>query len=121
MADNQTTTVVRADLRNVEEVLAATGKLLDLTKPAGLLFLACLHNIRPRPPGLQRGSGLGFLRRCPGGTFGVIIPAGFQPLPGGLHQDHRTHPATPPASRLPVTNEASAVSNCGPPAATRSA
>ena len=45
MADNQTTTVVRADLRNVDEVLAATGKLLDLTKPVGLLFLACLHNI----------------------------------------------------------------------------
>ena len=45
MADNQTTTVVRADLRNVEEVLAATGKLLDLTKPVGLLFVACLHNI----------------------------------------------------------------------------
>jgi SAM-dependent methyltransferase len=45
MADNQTTTVVRADLRNVEEVLAATGKLLDFTKPVGLLFLACLHNI----------------------------------------------------------------------------
>ena len=45
MADNQTTTVVRADLRNVDEVLAATGKLLDFTKPVGLLFLACLHNI----------------------------------------------------------------------------
>ena len=45
MADSQTTTVVRADLRNVEKVLAETGKLLDLTKPVGLLFLACLHNI----------------------------------------------------------------------------
>jgi hypothetical protein len=45
MADDQTTTVVRADLRDVEEVLAATGKLLDFTKPVGLLFLACLHNI----------------------------------------------------------------------------
>jgi SAM-dependent methyltransferase len=45
MADNQTTTVVRADLRNVEEVLGATGQLLDFTKPVGLLFVACLHNI----------------------------------------------------------------------------
>jgi len=45
MADNQTTTVVRADLRNVEEVLAEAGKLLDFTKPAGLLFVACLHNV----------------------------------------------------------------------------
>jgi hypothetical protein len=33
MADNETTTVVRADLRNVEEVLAATGKLLDFACP----------------------------------------------------------------------------------------
>jgi hypothetical protein len=45
MATNQTTAVVHADLRNVEEVLAATGKLLDFTKPVGLLFVACLHNI----------------------------------------------------------------------------
>jgi hypothetical protein len=26
---------------HVEEVLAATGKLLDFTKPVGLLFVAC--------------------------------------------------------------------------------
>jgi SAM-dependent methyltransferase len=45
MADNQTTAVVRADLRDVEEVLASAGKLLDFTKPVGLLFVACLHNI----------------------------------------------------------------------------
>ncbi len=45
MASNKTTAVIQADLRNVEEVLAATGKLLDFTKPVGLLFVACLHNI----------------------------------------------------------------------------
>lgn len=45
MADNQTTTVIRADLRDVDEVLAAAGKLLDFTRPVGLLFVACLHNI----------------------------------------------------------------------------
>jgi hypothetical protein len=45
MADNRTTEVVRADLRDVEEVLASAGKLLDFTKPVGLLFVACLHNI----------------------------------------------------------------------------
>ena len=45
MADDQTTTVVRADLRDVGEVLAAAGQLLDFTKPVGLLFVACLHNI----------------------------------------------------------------------------
>ncbi len=45
MANNRTTAVVRADLRDVDEVLAATGKLLDFTRPVGLLFVACLHNI----------------------------------------------------------------------------
>ena len=45
MADNKTTSVVRADLRSVDEVLAAAGQLLDFTKPVGLLFVACLHNI----------------------------------------------------------------------------
>ena len=45
MADNQTTTVVRADLRNVDEVLAATGNCWISPSRWGLLFLACLHNI----------------------------------------------------------------------------
>lgn len=45
MAGDGTTAVVRADLRDVTEVLAAAGKLLDLTRPVGLLFVACLHNI----------------------------------------------------------------------------
>ena len=45
MADNKTTSVIRADLRDVAEVLAEAGALLDFTKPVGLLFVACLHNI----------------------------------------------------------------------------
>jgi hypothetical protein len=45
MADNKTTKVVRADLRDVDEVLAEAGKLLDFSQPIGLLFIACLHNI----------------------------------------------------------------------------
>jgi hypothetical protein len=45
MADNQTTAVVRADLRDVKDVLAPAAELLDFTKPVGLLFVACLHNI----------------------------------------------------------------------------
>jgi len=45
MADNDSTTVIREDLRNVEEVLAAAGKVLDFSKPVALLFIACLHNI----------------------------------------------------------------------------
>ncbi len=45
MADNKTTSVVRADLRDVETVLGEAGKLLDFSQPIGLLFIACLHNI----------------------------------------------------------------------------
>jgi SAM-dependent methyltransferase len=50
MAGNQATMVVRADLREAGYVLGAAGKLLDFTKPVGLLFAACLHNI-PEPDG----------------------------------------------------------------------
>jgi SAM-dependent methyltransferase len=45
MADNRSVMSVAADLRDVQEVLAAAGKLLDFTQPVGLLFIASLHNI----------------------------------------------------------------------------
>ena len=45
MADNQSTTVVREDLRDAGAVLAAAAKVLDFSQPVGLLFVACLHNI----------------------------------------------------------------------------
>ena len=45
MAGNQATLVVRADLRDVDQVLTEAGRLLDFTMPVGLLFVASLHNI----------------------------------------------------------------------------
>jgi SAM-dependent methyltransferase len=45
LAGNKTATVVLADLRDVAGVLARAGEFLDFTKPAGLMFVACLHNI----------------------------------------------------------------------------
>jgi SAM-dependent methyltransferase len=45
MADDATTAVVRADLRDVDEVLARAGQLLDLTQPVALMFVAVLHCI----------------------------------------------------------------------------
>jgi hypothetical protein len=45
MAQNHTTAVARADLREVDEVLSRAGELLDFTRPAGLLFVGCLHHI----------------------------------------------------------------------------
>jgi SAM-dependent methyltransferase len=45
IAGNQATTMVQADLRDVDSVLASAGKLLDWSKPVALLCVACLHNI----------------------------------------------------------------------------
>lgn len=45
MAGGDTTAVVRADLRDVDEVVSSAGKLLDFTRPIGLLFVGCLHHI----------------------------------------------------------------------------
>jgi hypothetical protein len=46
MAEDENTRIVPADLRDVGEVLAQVGKLLDFSKPVGLLFVAVLHNLR---------------------------------------------------------------------------
>jgi SAM-dependent methyltransferase len=43
MAENDRIAVVRADLRDVDEVLSEAGKLLDFSKPVALLFVAVLH------------------------------------------------------------------------------
>ena len=45
MPKDSTTTVVRADMRDVEEVLAKAGELLDFSQPVGLLFVASLHHV----------------------------------------------------------------------------
>ena len=45
MADNRTTSVVRADMRDVDEVLSRARELLDFTQPVGLLFVGCLHHL----------------------------------------------------------------------------
>ena len=46
MAEDKNIAVVPADLRDVDDVLAQAGKLLDFSKPVGLMFVAVLHNIR---------------------------------------------------------------------------
>ena len=55
MAKNNTTSVVRADLRNVDDVLGRAGELLDLAQPTALMFVACLHHVEddddPSRPG----------------------------------------------------------------------
>jgi hypothetical protein len=43
--DDHNTAVVRADLRDVDEVITAASGRVDFSQPVGLLFVACLHNI----------------------------------------------------------------------------
>jgi SAM-dependent methyltransferase len=45
LAGNHAAAVVRADLRDVDQVLSEAGKLLDFTQPMALLFVGCLHHI----------------------------------------------------------------------------
>jgi SAM-dependent methyltransferase len=45
LAGNHGTAVVRADLRDVDQVWSKAGELLDFTQPAALLFVGCLHHI----------------------------------------------------------------------------
>ncbi len=45
MAKEDRVSVIQADLRQVDEILSAAGRVLDLTRPVGLLFLGVLHHI----------------------------------------------------------------------------
>jgi SAM-dependent methyltransferase len=45
MVKNDATTVFRADLRDVDEILAQAGEVLDLGQPVALMFVGCLHHI----------------------------------------------------------------------------
>ncbi len=45
MATNPNTRVVKADLRDADEVLRMSGSLLDFSKPVALMFVACLHHL----------------------------------------------------------------------------
>ncbi|HEV2452147.1 MAG TPA: SAM-dependent methyltransferase [Streptosporangiaceae bacterium] len=45
MAREDTTAVVRADLRDVDEVLSRSAELLNFAQPVGLLFVGCLHHL----------------------------------------------------------------------------
>jgi hypothetical protein len=54
MAKGDRITVVRADMRDADDVLAQAGKLIDFRAPVGLMFVACLHHLEDQddPVGL---------------------------------------------------------------------
>jgi hypothetical protein len=45
LADDEDIAVIPADLRDVDDVLAQAGRLLDFSQPVGLLLVAVMHNI----------------------------------------------------------------------------
>ena len=45
MAKNGLTRVIRADMRDVDEVLAGAAELLDFAQPVALMFVGCLHHL----------------------------------------------------------------------------
>jgi hypothetical protein len=45
MAKGATTSVVRADMRDVDTVVQQAGELLDFSKPVALMFVASLHHV----------------------------------------------------------------------------
>ena len=83
MAGDRATAVVRADLRDVTEVLGAAGRLLDLTMPVGLLFVACLHNI----PDADDPAGIvaRYLTALAPGSYLVISHVTDELDPGRMH------------------------------------
>jgi SAM-dependent methyltransferase len=72
-AKNDGTAVVLADLRDTGEVLSGAGKLLDFTRPVGLLFVGCLHHIPD--PGDPAGIVARYLRALAPGSYLVISHA----------------------------------------------
>jgi SAM-dependent methyltransferase len=54
MAKGDSTSVIRADLQDVDAVLGEAGKLLDFSQPVALMFVGVLHHIRDEedPAGL---------------------------------------------------------------------
>jgi hypothetical protein len=44
-ANQDTVSVVHADLRETDKILSGAAKLLDFTQPVGLLFVGVLHHI----------------------------------------------------------------------------
>jgi SAM-dependent methyltransferase len=56
MAQGRGTSVVRADFRNVDDVLAQAGELLDFSQPVAVMFVASLHHLEDHddPAGVVR-------------------------------------------------------------------
>ena len=95
VSHDENVSVVQADLRDVDEVLARAGELLDLSQPVGLLFIAVLHNIvdADDPPGIAAR----YLAALAPGSYVVISHSTDEFAP------ERTHAASQAATERGAT------------------
>jgi SAM-dependent methyltransferase len=84
MAKGDRTTVVRADMRDADDVLAQAGKLIDFRAPVGLMFVACLHHLEDQddPAGLVAR----YLDAMAPGSYLVLSHATGDFAPEGFRQ-----------------------------------
>jgi SAM-dependent methyltransferase len=73
MAKDGSTSVTRADLRDVESILEQAGDVLDFSQPVGLMFVASLHHLLDEddPAGVVAR----YLRRLAPGSYLVLSHA----------------------------------------------
>jgi len=95
MADDQDTVVIPADLRDVDDVLAQAGKLLDFSQPVGLLLVAVLHNIKDADD--PAGIAARYLAALAPGSYVVISHSTDEFAP------ERTHAASAAATERGAT------------------
>jgi SAM-dependent methyltransferase len=84
MAKGDRTTVVRADMRDADDVLAHAGKLIDFHAPVGLMFVACLHHLEDQddPVGLVAR----YLHAMAPGSYLILSHATNDFAPEGFRQ-----------------------------------
>jgi hypothetical protein len=84
MAKGDHTAVVRADMRDADEVLAQAGRVIDFSQPAALMFVACLHHVEDDddPAGLVAR----YLEAMAPGSYLVLSHATDEFAPEGFRQ-----------------------------------
>jgi SAM-dependent methyltransferase len=85
MAKDGSTSVIRADLRDVESIVEQAGELLDFSQPVGLLFVASLHHVLDEddPAGVVAR----YLRALAPGSYLVLSHATDEFAPDRMRQN----------------------------------
>jgi SAM-dependent methyltransferase len=85
MAKDGTTSVIRADLRDVDAILEQAGELLDFSQPVGLMFVASLHHVLDEddPAGIVAR----YLRALAPGSYLVLSHATDEFAPDRMRQN----------------------------------